>query len=256
MRAWLFQDHRQKKKLGDKAPWSVGWVDPEGKRRSKRVGSESMAKKFRRKKEGELAAGLCSTENRKQWKDFKDEFDKKIAAGMTPSTRRITSEALKHFERLVKPKKMQSITTRTIDEYVAKRRVERGRKPKSKVSPATINKELRHLKAALRIAAEWKYLPEVPTFRMLREPEKIARYVTPEHFAAIYGKCDVATLPDDQNYPPGNWWRALLTFAYMTGWRLMEPLSLNRADVDLEAGTATTRHRDNKGGCTAASGRG
>ena len=81
MRAWLFQDHRQKKKLGDKAPWSVGWVDPEGKRRSKRVGSESMAKKFRRKKEGELAAGLCSTENRKQWKDSKVEFDKKIAAG-------------------------------------------------------------------------------------------------------------------------------------------------------------------------------
>ena len=131
MRAWLFQDHRQKKKLGDKTPWSVGWVDPEGKRRSKRVGSESMAKKFRRKKEGELAAGLCSTENRKQWKDFKDEFDKKIAAGMTPSTRRITSEALKHFERLVKPKKMQSITTRTIDEYVAKRRVERAREARS-----------------------------------------------------------------------------------------------------------------------------
>ena len=57
----------------------------------------------------------------------------------------------------------------------------------------------------------------------------------------------MATLPDDQNYPPGVWWRALLTFAYMTGWRLMEPLSLNRSDVDMEAGTATTRHRDNKG---------
>ena len=30
MRAWLFQDHRQKQKLGDEAPWSVGWIDPEG----------------------------------------------------------------------------------------------------------------------------------------------------------------------------------------------------------------------------------
>ncbi len=29
MRAWIFQDHRQKHKLGDKAPWSVGWIDPE-----------------------------------------------------------------------------------------------------------------------------------------------------------------------------------------------------------------------------------
>ena len=61
MRAWLFQDSRQKQKLGDKAPWSVGWIDPEGHRRSQRVGSRSMAEKFARKKEGELAAGLCQS---------------------------------------------------------------------------------------------------------------------------------------------------------------------------------------------------
>jgi hypothetical protein len=62
MRAWVFQDFRQKKKLGEKAPWSAGWVDPEGKRRSKRIGSKSMAEKYARKKEGELAAGLCQSE--------------------------------------------------------------------------------------------------------------------------------------------------------------------------------------------------
>ena len=27
MKAWLFQDNRQKAKLGDKCPWSVGWFD-------------------------------------------------------------------------------------------------------------------------------------------------------------------------------------------------------------------------------------
>jgi hypothetical protein len=43
MNAWLFQDHRQKQKLGDKCPWSVGWVDPDGKRKSKKIGSKSMA---------------------------------------------------------------------------------------------------------------------------------------------------------------------------------------------------------------------
>jgi hypothetical protein len=37
MSAWLFQDHRQKQKLGRKTPWSVGWIDTEGHRRSKRV---------------------------------------------------------------------------------------------------------------------------------------------------------------------------------------------------------------------------
>ena len=52
MNAWKFQDSRQKKKLGeDKCPWSVGWYF-EGKKQSKRVGSKSMAEKFRKKTEG------------------------------------------------------------------------------------------------------------------------------------------------------------------------------------------------------------
>ena len=33
----------------------------------------------------------------------------------------------------------------------------------------------------------------------------------------------------------------------MTGWRIGEPLALRREDLDLEAGTALTRHDDNKG---------
>ena len=67
MRAWTFQDHRQKKKLGDKAPWSAGWIDPEGSKRSKRIGSKSRAEKYARKKEGELAAGTYQNESRKHW---------------------------------------------------------------------------------------------------------------------------------------------------------------------------------------------
>ena len=30
MKAWTFQDHRAKLKLGSKAAWSVGWLTPEG----------------------------------------------------------------------------------------------------------------------------------------------------------------------------------------------------------------------------------
>lgn len=57
--ARIFQDSRQKKKLGEKkCPWSVEWRNAEGKPRSKKVGSKSMAEKFRRKVEGQQAAGL------------------------------------------------------------------------------------------------------------------------------------------------------------------------------------------------------
>lgn len=70
MRAWVFQDYRQRKKLGEKAAWSVGWIDPKGKRRSKTIGSKSRADKFARKIEGELAAGTYQSYAHKLWSDF------------------------------------------------------------------------------------------------------------------------------------------------------------------------------------------
>lgn len=82
---------------------------------------------------------------------------------------------------------------------------------------------------------------------MLREPAKLIHYVTPEHFADIYQNCDVATYPNGLPYDASEWWRALLTFTYMTGWRVGEPLALSKDDLDLDKVIAITRHEDNKG---------
>ena len=247
MKAWTFQDHRAKLKLGSKAAWSVGWLTPEGKRRSKRIGSKSMAGKYAQKLGGQLSAGIYQDESRKSWVAFREEYETKIMARMEPGTRQSTRYALNHFERIVEPVKLQAIKTQRIDEFVAKRRMERGSKGGSTVSPATVNKELRHLKAVLRVAHDWGYLPTVPKVRMLKEPKKLPRYVTPEHFAAMYEACDTATMPKGLPYLAADWWRAMLTFIYMTGWRIREPLYLRREDLDLDAGTAITRHGDNKG---------
>jgi integrase len=83
---------------------------------------------------------------------------------------------------------------------------------------------------------------------MLKEPEQLPGFVTPEHFAAIDQACDHAKLPRGlPNMPAADWWRGLIVFADRTGWRVSELLAVRRADGDLEAGTALTRHRDNKG---------
>jgi hypothetical protein len=42
-KAWIFQDHRQRQKLGDKAPWSVGYLDEYGHRKSRRIGAKRVA---------------------------------------------------------------------------------------------------------------------------------------------------------------------------------------------------------------------
>jgi integrase len=120
-------------------------------------------------------------------------------------------------------------------------------RPGTLLSPATVNRDLRHVKAALRNAEAWGYLTRVPRFRMEKVFGKVPTYVTPEHFALMYAHADAALRPDALPYPAGQWWRSLLMTAFMTGWRIGSLLALRREDVDLDAGTARSRAQDNKG---------
>jgi hypothetical protein len=209
MKAWLFQDHRQKQKLGDAAPWSVGWIDPDGKRCGKSIGAKSRAEKFLRKTEGELAAGTYKNKSRKTWQDFRAEYDKKIMPRHALKTIEVTKSALDHFARLAKPAKMASIKTETIDSYVALRSMEKGKKAKSIVSPATVNRELRTIRSVLRIAVEWGYLTAVPRIRKVKEDQRIGAIITAEHFKSIYDACPTAaTMPIGLPVSPGEWWQA------------------------------------------------
>ena len=247
MRAWVFQDFRQKKKLGDKAPWSAGWVDPEGKRRSKRIGSKSMAEKYARKKEGQLAAGLCqSGPQQVAWEKFRKEYETKVMPGLGPRTREVVEDALDNFPAAGKPARMSVISTKTIDAFRSKRLTERGKKKNSTVAPATVNREMRHIKAVLRVALDYGYITKVPKFRWARELSRIGRVITPEHFQSIYTACSEAAKPAGQAFTPGDWWQAILVFALTTGWRIDEILSLRRDDLDLETGAILTGRETTK----------
>ncbi len=265
MKAWVYQDSASKKKHGDKAPWSVGWYDNEGCRRKKKLGLKTAAVKYARKLEGQFAAGLYETEARTSWDAFCEEYKAKVLDVMEPNSRQAMQHCIDHFVRICKPTAMRRINNRTIDEFAAKRRVEgrsrskplssdarRGNSRKAdrtgpRISPATVNKELRHIRAMLRKAHKWGHLTEVPQFEFVREPEKLPTYVSPEDFDSIYQACELARLPADQPYGAATWWRALLVLAYMTGWRINQMLLLRREDVNLEAAQAVTRASDNKG---------
>jgi integrase len=253
MKAWIYQDDKQVKKVGaSKASWYVGWLDPEGKRRGKSCGPGPQGKRLAEKEAEKISAALISgtyqDNSKKTWKEFRQEYQEKITTRLSHRTRQVTLEVLAHFERVARPGKVATIKTQTVDDFVARRRLERGKQPGSTVSPATVNKELRHLKAALRVAWEWHYLPEMPHVRMLKEARKLATFVSPEHFAAIYQACEQARLPNDlPGVAAADWWRALIVFASMTGWRISELLALRRDDLHLEKGVAITRAEDNKG---------
>lgn len=253
MRAWIFQDHKQKQLLGDKCPWSVGFYDASGKRRSKRIGSRSLAEKESRRIEGQLIAGTYEAPARSTWEQFMAEYESKILAVAEPATREATQYAINHFERIIRPVKMRGITSKVFADYVAARRQE-PRNPKAKepdkqprVSPATVNKELRALRAMAKRAFRWKYITEVPEIEFLKEHQKLATYIPPEHFTALYQACDHAKRPAGGTIRPGEWWRALLIVAYMTGWRIGQILALEWSQVDLDEGTILSLAKDNKG---------
>ncbi len=250
--AWIYQDDKQVKKRGeDRASWYVGWVDPEGKRRGKSCGpgleGHRNAEKLRKKVEAQLITGTYQSNERKTWADFRREYEETVVGGLAARTREEVKAALDHFEQLARPVRMSAIKTATIDQFTAARRREPGKKKGALVSPATVNKDLRHLRAALGKAKKWGYLAADPEFDMEREPKKLPTYITGEHFAAVYQACDTATRPAHLPYPAADWWRALIVVGYMTGWRISDMLGLRRDDLDLEGGYAITRWVDNKG---------
>ena len=176
-----------------------------------------------------------------------ERYTARIESRFDAPSRKAAMLSIRTFIRIAKPKLVKSIDTAKIGEFIGKRRKETGNrkgadgKPLA-VSLATINRELRYVKAAMRLAADWGYVEKVPRMRFLKPQQKLPTYVTPEHFAAMFQACEVATLPNDiPNVSPVDWWRGLLVLLYMTGWRIGQTLKLKSEDIDVEAATALTR---------------
>jgi integrase len=251
--AWIYQDLHMVQKHGeDRASWYVGWLEPDGRRKCKSCGPGSFGKvkaqKLRRKIESELMTGTYQMQTNKLWEEFRREYEARVVGGKPLGTRRQVKAALDHFERLVKPVRVFALCTAHIDEFIAKRRQEAGKKRRSLLSPYSLNSTLRQLRAAVAVAVEWGYLARMPKFRLEREPGKLPTYVTGDHFAAIYRACVQARKPRDlPNVTAAAWWQALLVTGYMTGWRIGDLLGLQREDLDLKAETAISRAKNNKG---------
>lgn len=261
MAAWVKQLGKQVAKLGEKkASWYCEWDEPDGTRRCKSCGPGPKGKRLAQVKADQINAQLtlgsydAKRPERTTWGEFFEKYSGMLgdnaASGQlrTGSVREIRV-SLKHFARILKltDRPMSFITTERVATFTTDRRKERGKNPGSRVSPATLNKDLRNIKAALRVAVDWKYLDEMPKVKFADEPVKLATFVEPDDFAKLYGNCDTATLPTECPAGAGAWWRGLLMFAQMTGWRISEILALEWSDVDLEKGQAITRAAHNKG---------
>jgi integrase len=155
----------------------------------------------------------------------------------------------------MKPRHVGLIDRRTLDQYAAKRLKDPGRKPGDTLAAATVKKDLRTIRAALSIAHQWNYLNAIPSLPDVPGLESDKRFVSLDHFEALLEVLDPATeghfeprRPTVASVPfePADWWRALLVTLWVSGMRIGAVMALKWSDVDLEAGTAMSRAKDNK----------
>jgi len=190
------------------------------------------------------------SKTKQTWDTFRVDYETKIVSRLDGKSKQAVMDTLKVFERISKPKFVASITTDLVDAFSTTRLKEKGIRGRT-LSPSTVNKDLRYLRSMVRVAHDWGLIAKLPKFHFLKTVKKLPTFVPPDHFTAIYKACDSASLPNDiPNVSAGDWWRALLIMAYMTGWRIGQIVALKWSDVDLEGRTALTRAEveGNKGG--------
>src|SRR5512137_3152127 len=102
------------------------------------------------------------------------------------------------------------------------------RRRRGACASATINRELELLRRALRLARDRQLLPSIPKVRVLPENNTRQGFFERPDLEAV-----VAALPD--------YLQDFTRFAYLTGWRKGEIISLKWTDVDQDAGAIRLR---------------
>jgi len=101
----------------------------------------------------------------------------------------------------------------------------------TKLSPNTVAKILRSIKAAFSAAVEMEYLAANPLLGLkIKSSAGVIRYVNRAEIDAILKVC--GKMPGDDAV----WWRAFVTTLYTVGLRLGEATHMTWRDIDFEAG--------------------
>lgn len=181
------------------------------------------------------------------WSAFVADFKRVTLKSKSGPHKNSILKTLIVFQKHMSPRTLAQITSKYVSEFIARRSQDRGRKPGSLLSPATVNGDLRNLRIVFTAANEWGHLEKMPRIPMLKEPKRLKRFVSAEHFAGMLSVTEKMTKPTIPNATAGDYWRALLSFAFVTGWRLNEILSIRRDDVNFESGQIIARWDDSKG---------
>jgi len=179
---------------------------------------EGVAKKLLRTREGDIERGLPITPrtNRVTVSELLDDVLNDYRVNGKRSLHDLETTLTLHVRPALGEHRAANLTTATIRQYIADRQTEGA-------ANATVNRELAAVKRAFNLgmqAGKLTYRPHVP---MLRENNVRKGFFEPEQFAALRAKLPALYHP-------------LVTFLFITGWRLSEVLGLEWRQVDFDAG--------------------
>lgn len=215
----------------------VWWVRyyRDGRRFEESSGSakESDARRLLRLREGDIERGLPVSPKigRLRFEDAAADLVNEYKANGRKSLRELEIRIRKHLAPFFGGRRMASITTSDVREFIAGRQSERiewgpaeARRSRSP-SNGEINRELTALKRMFRLAVQGGKLLVAPHIPMLKEHNIRTGFFEREQFEAVRRHLPEYAQP-------------IVTFAYYTGWRIdSEVLTLQWRQVDVDRGT-------------------
>jgi len=212
---------------GDSQCWWMSYTDSSGKRIRRSSGTTE-----RKEAEALLAKWRLEAHRERQWgeqpsRTFEDlmvGYLQASAITKRPTGYRRDQDATRHLRDAFAGMELGAITPARIRAYIDGRR-------KDEVTPATINRELCVLSAAINYARrEWEWeIPNAVAGRKLREPEGRVRWITRDQAKRLLEEASGGD-------PQAEHLNDFIRLALHTGCRKGELLNLDWARVDIAAG--------------------
>jgi integrase len=202
--------------------YEAQWRDPitgKKKTRSTKKAKKRDAERIAAVIEAEIRDGRFKNRTVVPWSEFRERYETEKLRALADKTAKMYATVFNAVERIIDPKKLQSLDSGQISRFQAKLRGEG-------CSESTIKSYLRHLKSALRWAKRQGILAEVPEFEMPKRTKGMkGRGIATEEFERMLEK-----VPTIVGHEIANSWNHLLTGLWWSGLRLGEALDLNWTD--------------------------
>lgn len=246
---WKTEAVKFQKEVKDDDRLMCFWKDANGKGGEKMMPSPGKAgfkeaAKFRDKKATELATlQEAIPEGKTSWKAFRSEFEKEKlqATGserLADLTLRDYNSLLNRVESILSPKCIEDLDDKGVAKFRTKLMTLEAKQAKdTKLSPGSIAKNIRYLKAVLTFARRKGYNVANHVESVKTWPSD-TRFLPDEALRKIFAVIDSAQRPafSDSPFEVADWWKGFLWVMRSNGLRLNEALSMKWEDVSLDQG--------------------